>query len=225
MQLQSSFSEIPMFRNIVLAALVVSSASCASWGKRETGGAIGAAAGAAVGGIVGNQVGSTARGAIVGAIVGGAAGAIIGHQMDQQASELMSEIPGATVRRVGEGITIVFNSGLMYDFDSAEIRSEAASNLNNLAASLRKYPNTQLLIVGHTDDSGSDSYNQALSQRRADAALSYLGRQNIPASRIAASGRGESEPIATNETETGRQSNRRIEVAIFANEAARAARN
>jgi outer membrane protein OmpA-like peptidoglycan-associated protein len=210
-----------MFRRIVLATLVVSSASCASWGKRETGGAIGAAAGAAVGGIVGNQVGSTARGAIIGAVVGGAAGAVIGHQMDQQAKELIAEIPGATVTRVGEGITVTFASGLMYDFDSDAIRSEAAVNLRNLATSLRKYPNTQLLIVGHTDDSGSDSYNQALSQRRADAALRFLGQQSIGAGRIAASGRGEAEPIATNDTEAGRQTNRRIEVAIFANAAAR----
>lgn len=211
-----------MFRTFVLATLVYSSISCASWGKRETGGVIGAAAGAAAGGIIGNQVGSTARGAIIGAIVGGAAGAVIGHQMDMQARELMSEIPGATVTRVGEGITVTFASGLMYDFDSDVIRSEAATNLRNLAASLKKYPNTQLLIVGHTDDSGSDSYNQALSQRRADAALRYLGQQAIPASRIAASGRGESEPIASNETEGGRQINRRIEVAIYANAAARA---
>ncbi len=211
-----------MLRNIVLATLVVTSVSCASWGKRETGGVIGAAAGAAAGGVIGNQVGSTARGAIIGAIVGGAAGAVIGHQMDMQARELMSEIPGATVTRVGEGITVTFASGLMYDFDSDVIRNEAAINLRNLASSLRKYPNTQLLIVGHTDDSGSDSYNQALSQRRANAALQYLGQQNIPASRIAASGRGESEPIASNDTEGGRQTNRRIEVAIYANAAARA---
>lgn len=211
-----------MFRNIVLAALVVGSVSCAAWGKRETGGLIGAAAGATAGGIIGNQVGSTARGAIIGAIVGGAAGAVIGHQMDQQAKELVADIPGATITRVGEGITITFASGLMYDFDSDVIRSEAATNLRNLAASLRKYPNTQLLVVGHTDDSGADAYNQALSQRRADAAVRYLGQQNIPANRIAASGRGESEPVASNDTEGGRQANRRIEVAIFANAAARA---
>jgi len=211
-----------MFRKLVLATLALSSISCATWGKRETGGVIGAAAGATAGGIIGNQVGSTARGAIIGAIVGGAAGAVIGHQMDQQARELMSSIPGATITRVGEGITVTFASGLMYDFDSDVIRAEAATNLRNLAASLRKYPNTQLLIVGHTDDSGSDSYNQALSQRRSDASLRYLGMQNIPASRIAASGRGESEPIATNDTEGGRQTNRRIEVAIYANAAARA---
>lgn len=211
-----------MYRRIAVAALLLSGAACASWGKRETGGVIGAAAGATVGGIVGNQVGSTARGALIGAVVGGAAGAIIGHQMDQQAKELMSEIPGATVTRVAEGITVTFASGLMYDFDSDAIRSEAATNLRNLAASLRKYPNTQLLIVGHTDDSGSDAYNQALSQRRADAALRYLGAQGISTSRIAASGRGETEPVATNDTEGGRQTNRRIEVAIYANAAARA---
>lgn len=210
-----------MYRRIAVAALLLSGAACASWGKRETGGVIGAAAGATVGGIVGNQVGSTARGALIGAVVGGAAGAIIGHQMDQQAKELMSEIPGATVTRVAEGITVTFASGLMYDFDSDEIRSEAATNLRNLAASLRKYPDTQLLVVGHTDDSGSDAYNQALSQRRADAALRFLDAQGVAAGRIAASGRGESEPVATNETGGGRQSNRRIEVAIYANAAAR----
>jgi outer membrane protein OmpA-like peptidoglycan-associated protein len=211
-----------MFRHIVLATLVVTSASCATWGKRETGGAIGAAAGAAAGGIIGNQVGSTARGAIIGAVVGGAAGAIIGHQMDMQARELIADVPGATVTRVGEGIAIVFASGLMYDFDSDVIRTEAATNLRNLANSLKKYPNTQLLIVGHTDAVGAGSYNQALSQRRADAALRYLGQQGIPSNRIEASGRGMMEPIASNDTEGGRQANRRIEVAIFANAAARA---
>lgn len=210
-----------MFRRIVVFAVLLSAAACASWGKRETGGAIGAAAGATVGGIIGNNVGSTARGALIGAVVGGAAGAIIGHQMDQQARELMSEIPGATVTRVAEGITVTFASGLMYDFDSDAIRSDAAANLRNLAASLRKYPNTQLLIVGHTDASGSNSYNEALSQRRADAALRFLGGLDIGAGRIASSGRGESEPVASNDTEGGRQTNRRIEVAIFASADAR----
>jgi outer membrane protein OmpA-like peptidoglycan-associated protein len=211
-----------MHRKLVLFCVVLGAGACASWGKRETGGVIGAAAGATVGGIIGNNVGSTARGALIGAVVGGAAGAIIGHQMDQQAKELMMEIPGATVTRVAEGITVTFDSGLLYGFDSDAIRPDAAANLRNLAASLRKYPNTQLLVVGHTDASGSDAYNQALSQRRADAALRFLGDQGIPSSRIAASGRGESEPVASNDTEGGRQTNRRIEVAIYANAAARA---
>lgn len=209
-------------RYALLALVSVGFTACASWGKRETGGAIGAAAGAAVGGVVGNQTGSTARGAIIGAAIGGAAGAIIGHQMDQQAKELKLEIPGATVTRVGEGITVTFASGLMFDFDSDGIRAEAATNLQNLAESLRKYPNTNLLVVGHTDALGATTYNQDLSQRRASAAMNYLGRYNVSASRVSSSGRGELEPIASNETEAGRQLNRRIEVAIYANATARA---
>ncbi len=212
----------PTLRLAVLATVAVSSAACASWGKKETGGAIGAAAGAAIGGVIGNQTGSTARGAIIGAVVGGATGAIIGHQMDQQAKELQLEIPGATVTRIGEGIAVTFASGLMYDFDSDGIRAEAATNLQNLAASLRKYPNTSLLVVGHTDALGSTSYNQDLSFRRANAAMNYLGRYGVNASRVSASGRGEAEPLGSNETEAGRQLNRRIEVAIYASPAARA---
>lgn len=220
---QSFVSRItPSLRVAVLATLAVTTAACASWGKRETGGAIGAAAGAAVGGVIGNQTGSTTRGAIIGAVVGGATGAIIGHQMDQQAKELRLEIPGATVTRIGEGIAVTFASGLMYDFDSDGIRAEAATNLQNLAASLRKYPNTSLLVVGHTDALGSTSYNQDLSHRRATAAMNYLGRYGVNASRVGASGRGEMEPIGSNETEGGRQLNRRIEVAIYASPAARA---
>lgn len=214
-----------MKRSIVvpaaLAAFVLSTAACASWGKRETGGAIGAGAGAAVGGVIGNQTGSTARGAIIGAVVGGAAGAIIGHQMDQQAKEIQVAIPGATVERVGEGIQVTFASGLLYDFDSDRIRAESAVNLRNLAASLKKYPDTDALIVGHTDSQGAEDYNQALSQRRAASAAALLSTEGVPAGRVRVTGRGELEPIATNETEAGRQANRRIEVAIVASASAR----
>jgi outer membrane protein OmpA-like peptidoglycan-associated protein len=199
-------------------------AACSSWGNRETGAAVGAAAGGAVGGVIGNQTGSTARGAIIGAVVGGTAGAVIGHQMDQQAKELEVEIPGAIVERVGEGIQVTFASGLLFDFDSDAIRPAAAENLRNLAASLARYSDTELLIVGHTDATGSDAYNEGLSSRRASAALRYLSGQGVVSGRMHASGRGEWEPLATNETEAGRQANRRIEVAIFAGEAARASR-
>jgi outer membrane protein OmpA-like peptidoglycan-associated protein len=183
--------------------------------RKEKGAVIGAAAGGAVGGVVGKNTGSTARGAIIGAVVGGAAGAIIGHQMDQQAKELKLEIPGATIERVGEGIQVTFASGLLYDFDSDAIRPEAGVNLRNLAASLQKYANTELLIVGHTDALGSTAYNQGLSLRRASAASTYLTTQGVLAGRLHSSGRGELEALASNETEAGRQINRRIEVAIF----------
>jgi len=204
----------------LLVAFALASTGC-SWSNKAKGTGIGTAAGGAVGAVIGNQTGSTARGAIIGAVVGGAAGAIIGHQMDQQAEELMTEIPGAVVERIGEGIQVTFASGLLYDFDSAVIRSDAAANLRTLATSLKKYGNTQLLIVGHTDSSGSDDYNQALSLRRANAASSYLGMQGVSAARMQTSGKGEMEPVASNETDSGRQMNRRIEVAIFASDAAR----
>ena len=195
--------------------------ACASMSKKEKGAVIGAAAGAAAGGVIGNQTGSTTRGAIIGAVVGGTAGAIIGHQMDQQAKELQQNIPGATVARVGEGIAVTFESGLLYDFDSDVVRASAAQNLGNLAASLNKYPNTDLLIVGHTDAVGTSDYNQGLSQRRATAAANYLASQGVSAARLRALGRGETEPLATNDTEAGRQLNRRVEIAIVANASTR----
>jgi outer membrane protein OmpA-like peptidoglycan-associated protein len=203
----------------VLLALALS--ACASLNREQKGAAIGAAAGGVVGGVIGNQTGSTARGAIIGAVVGGAAGAIIGNQMDQQAKELQQNIPGATVARVGEGIAVTFASGLLFDFDSDVIRADAAQNLRNLAASLEKYPNTDLLIVGHTDAVGTSDYNQALSQRRAAAAANFLAAQGVATARLRAVGRGETEPIASNDTEAGRQSNRRVEIAIYASAAAR----
>lgn len=208
-----------------VALTMLSQASCASMNKKEKGAVIGAGAGGAVGAVVGNQTGSTARGAIIGAVIGGAAGAIIGHQMDQQAKELKVSIPGATVERVGEGIQVTFASGLLYDFDSDAIRADAATNLRNLAESLNKYPNTSLLIVGHTDAQGSDTYNQELSTRRANSAANYLQGQGIAIARLRTSGRGELEPVASNDSDAGRQKNRRIEVAIYASEAARRGTN
>jgi outer membrane protein OmpA-like peptidoglycan-associated protein len=202
-------------RIAVLVAAGLTAASCSTWGHRETGAVVGAAAGGAVGGVIGTQSGSTARGAIIGAVVGGAAGAVIGHQMDRQAEELEAQVPGAVVERVGEGIHITFPSGLLFGFDSNEIRPDAAAHLRQLATSLGEYPNTQVLIVGHTDSVGNDSYNLDLSVRRAEAARSYLATRGVQAARLHASGRGEWEPLATNETEAGRQANRRVEVAIF----------
>lgn len=206
---------------VFLAAASLGLSACAGMTKKEQGAVVGAATGAAVGGVVGNQTGSTARGAIIGAVVGGAAGAIIGHQMDQQAKELDASIPGARVERVGEGIQVTFESGLLFAYDSDVVLPAAQANLTELARSLNKYPDSQLLIVGHTDHMGSDAYNQGLSQRRSDAAAAYLTTQGVARSRIQTSGKGESEPVATNDTDAGRQQNRRVEVAIFASEAYR----
>ena len=224
LRLQSRFSARAVANVTLLATMLVVSSGCASLSRKEKGAAIGAAAGGAAGAAVGRANGSTAKGAILGAIVGGAAGAIIGHQMDQQALELKSKIPGATVERVGEGIQVTFASGLMFGFDSTAIRPQAAENLRNLASSLKEYPDTDLLIVGHTDASGTDSYNLDLSSRRARAAADYLGVQGVPMSRLRVIGRGEAEPIASNDTDNGQQLNRRIEIAIFARAGAKSSR-
>lgn len=201
---------------LVLTAGTIGTSACASMNNKERGAVIGAGAGAAVGGVIGNQTGSTARGAIIGAVIGGAAGAIIGHQMDQQAKEIDQSIPGAKVERVGEGIQVTFESGLLFDFDSDAIKPTAAANLQELARSLNKFGNSNVLIVGHTDSQGDDAYNMGLSQRRANSAAAYLRAQGVPSSRISTAGRGESEPVASNDTEAGRAQNRRVEVAIYA---------
>jgi len=207
------------------AALIVAGtfglAACAGLSQKQKGAVIGATTGAAVGGVIGNQTGSTARGAIIGAVIGGAAGAIIGHQMDQQAKELQQDIPGATVARVGEGIAVTFASGILFPFNSTDILPAGRENLQSLANSLEKYPNSDILIVGHTDSVGTDAYNLDLSQRRAQAASAYLQTFGVPAARLHAVGKGESEPIQPNDTDAGRAQNRRVEIAIYASEAYR----
>ncbi|HEV8480774.1 MAG TPA: OmpA family protein [Candidatus Eisenbacteria bacterium] len=209
----------PFVHGAIVALMIASTSGCSSMNKTEKGAVIGAAGGAAVGGVIGHATGSTAKGAILGAVVGGAAGAIIGHQMDKQAEEIKQNVPGATVERVGEGIAVTFASGLLFDFDSDVLRSEAKHNLDALAGSLKEYDNSDLLIVGHTDNVGSDTYNLGLSERRARSAAQYLASRGV--TRYDTRGRGETEPIASNDTEAGRQQNRRVEIAIYASEEAR----
>ena len=199
----------------VAALLPLGLQGCAS--RTAKGAAIGAAGGAAAGALIGRAAGSTAKGAIIGAAVGGAGGAIIGRQMDQQAEELAKSLPNATVERVGEGILVTFESGILFDVDSDALRPAARQNLRNLADSLQKYSRTNVLLVGHTDATGSESYNQGLSERRASAAASFIASQGPTRPRVETDGRGELEPVAANDTERGRQQNRRVEVAIFAN--------
>lgn len=202
-----------------LAAIASLAVGCAM-NKTAKGAIIGAGAGGAVGAVIGNATGWTVRGAIIGAAVGGVGGAVIGHQMDKQAEELAYELPGATVQRVGEGIAVTFPEGLLFGFDSDQIRPAAQDNLRKFAASLQKYPNTRTLIVGHTDSRGSTEYNMELSNRRALSAANFITAEGVDRARISTAGRGEAEPIATNDTDAGRQLNRRIEIAIYANQPA-----
>jgi outer membrane protein OmpA-like peptidoglycan-associated protein len=204
---------------LALAALPVVTTGCVTVNTRkEQGAAAGAVAGAAAGALIGRANGSTARGAIIGAVLGGTAGAVIGHQMDQRARELQQNIAGARVERVGEGILVTFESGLLYDFNSADVKPTAQANLRELARNFTKYGDTELLIVGHTDSVGTAAYNASLSQRRADAAAAFLAAQGVPRARLRTEGKGPAEPVARNDSENGRSQNRRVEVAIFASE-------
>jgi outer membrane protein OmpA-like peptidoglycan-associated protein len=138
--------------------------------------------------------------------------------MDKQAAELKREMAGAKVERVGEGIKITFDSGILFAKNSAALTSAAEENINELAKTLIKYGDTNVLVEGHTDNTGTDAINNPLSQRRAQAVANYAQQQGVDASRFTVSGYGSSQPIADNSTEAGRMANRRVEVAIYANE-------
>jgi outer membrane protein OmpA-like peptidoglycan-associated protein len=181
------------------------------------GGAIGAGAGGAIGGVIGHKSGNTAVGAIIGAAVGGAAGALIGRHMDKQAEELKKDLANAKVERVGEGILITFDSGLLFETDKSELESATKANLDELAKTLKKYDDTNVLVEGHTDATGDDNYNMKLSDKRAQAVEDYLVSQGVAKGRVTTKGYGESQPVGDNDTASGRQANRRVEVAIYAN--------
>jgi outer membrane protein OmpA-like peptidoglycan-associated protein len=189
--------------------------------KTAKGGLIGAGSGAVVGGVLGRVIGGkngTAAGAIIGAAVGGTGGALIGRKMDKQAEELQRDMQNAKVERVGEGIKITFDSGILFDTNSATLRAASMTEIQKMAAVLQKYPDTNVLIEGHTDASGTDAINQPLSERRAQAVANYTTSQGVDASRVTATGYGSSQPIADNTTVEGKQANRRVEIAIYANE-------
>ncbi|MEO5762946.1 MAG: OmpA family protein [Vicinamibacteria bacterium] len=203
-----------------VVAVLATTPGCASWGdKQKKGAGVGAAGGGVLGAIIGHKTGSTARGAIIGAAVGGAAGALIGRRMDAQAAKLSQELEGAQVSRVGEGIAVTFDSGILFPYDSAVLTTEAQSNLRKLADSLQAEAKTNVMIVGHTDSDGADSYNQQLSERRGRSASDYLASHGVMSSRLNSRGRGEAEPVSSNATEEGKRQNRRVEVAIYANDA------
>ncbi|HEY9046957.1 MAG TPA: OmpA family protein [Ohtaekwangia sp.] len=192
--------------------------SCKSMNKATKGAIIGTAGGAAAGAAIGKAAGNTAVGAIIGAAVGGTAGYLIGHYMDKQAAELKKDLEGATVERVGEGIKITFHQGIQFAVNSSEVTATSKTNLQDLARVLNKYSDTNVLIEGHTDSTGKHDYNLSLSEKRAEAVSTYLKTQGVTGVRITTVGYGPDQPIGDNATEAGRQQNRRVEVAIFANE-------
>lgn len=201
---------------VLIMILAVGLTGCG--GKRQkTGTVVGAGTGAALGALIGNQAGNAALGAVIGAAVGGAAGAHIGNYMDKQAEELQT-LEGARVERVGEGIIVTFDSGLLFPINEARLQPAARENLEKMAVILKKYDDTNVMIAGHTDASGSDEYNRTLSIRRAESVTETLVGLDVGRSRLTIEGFGEAQPIASNDTEEGRSLNRRVEVAIYAND-------
>ena len=189
--------------------------------KTLKGGLIGGLGGAVAGGIAGRLIGGksgTAKGAIIGAVVGGAGGALIGRRMDKQAAELRRDLEGAKVERVGEGIKITFASGILFATNSSSLTADAAGNIDQLAATVKKYADTNVVVEGHTDNSGSDAINQPLSERRAQAVANQISNQGVDTGRITSTGYGSTQPVGDNSSAAGKASNRRVEVAIFANE-------
>ena len=204
-----------VFPVILIISLLIGSCNTS---RTLQGGAIGAGAGGAIGGVIGSGSDNTAKGAILGAVIGGAAGALIGNYMDKQAEELRNDLEGAEVERIGEGIKITFDSGILFGFDSSELTPTSKENIGELAATLNKYNDTDILIQGHTDSKGTDEYNQELSVERAASVANYIAGLNVVRTRITTVGYGETMPVADNSTEEGRRLNRRVEIAIYAND-------
>jgi outer membrane protein OmpA-like peptidoglycan-associated protein len=183
---------------------------------------IGAGAGAVIGGILGNNLGkggNTALGAIIGGVVGGTVGGVIGNKMDKQAQKIDEVLPGADVERVGEGIRLVLNeNSVNFDLGKSTLTAKAKGNLDKLVAVFNEYPDTDIQIFGYTDSSGSDELNQKLSEQRAASVKAYLASKGLKSARFTTVGRGEADPIASNDTKDGMAKNRRVEFAITANE-------
>jgi outer membrane protein OmpA-like peptidoglycan-associated protein len=203
-------------KKILILALTISlvAAGCAGMNNQQKGAIGGAAAGAAAGALVSDNI----WGVLIGAAVGGVAGNMIGKHMDEQARELEQAVPSAEVQRVGEGINMTFASGLMFPINSATIDESYKDDLRAAAAVFAKYEDTDILVEGHTDDTGAESYNMDLSKRRARSVASFLETQGISSSRLKTEAFGEAQPKYENNSEENRAKNRRVELAIYANE-------
>ena len=198
------------------AMLITSCATIQNTNSTTKGAVIGTTAGAGIGALIGGKAGNTAIGAIAGAVIGGAAGTLIGKRMDKQAKEIENSVAGAEVEQVGEGILVKFDSGILFDFNKSTLKGDAKSNIAKLVETLNKEPDTEILVLGHTDNVGTLSANQTVSEARAKSVRDYAVAQGLSSSRVKIEGKNYSEPIASNDTEAGRTQNRRVEVVIVA---------
>ena len=203
---------------LVMLLLILALISCAQTqevAKTKTGkgAAIGAAAGTVAGAIIGHQSGHRGAGAVIGGLTGAAVGGAIGYKLDQQAKEL-AQIQNAEVKREEDRLIVTMSDAVLFDVDSAALKPEATGTLGQMADVMVRYPENDILVKGHTDSSGSEKYNQELSERRAKAVKNYLIVRGVSGQRITSIGFGETMPIASNDTPEGRQENRRVEIEI-----------
>ncbi|WP_422859972.1 OmpA family protein [Flagellimonas sp. S174] len=207
---------------VLTIGLLLSCDAVKNANNTQKGAVIGASGGAVIGGVIGNNVGkgNTALGAIIGAVVGGAAGGYIGNRMDRQAERIEEEIPGAEVKRVGEGINVTFNedAGVYFDTNRSDVKGTSAATLDKLVGIFKEYPKSIILVEGHTDSAGPEDYNLNLSKQRAESVTKYLVSKGISSGRFTTKWYGEAQPKATNETSEGKAKNRRVELAIMASE-------
>lgn len=192
--------------------------SCSNMTKTQKGAGIGAIAGGTIGALIGKKAGNTAVGAIIGGAIGGTAGAYIGRKMDRQAAEIQSTVPNAEVIKTGEGLIVKFDSGILFDTNKADLKDNAKTNISNLAQTMKNNPETNIMVIGHTDNVGTDTYNYSLSEKRAQSVKTYAAVNGVSNSRLSTIGKGETEPIADNTTDSGRAQNRRVEIVIVAND-------
>jgi len=204
---------------LALSATLILSGCGLSNTAKGTG--IGVGAGAIIGAGVGRVLGNTAIGAAIGGVVGGTAGALIGKKMDKQKKELEEQVKNAKIESVNEGqaIRVTFDSGILFATNSSTLTSTSQNNLRNFAANLKVNDQTDLLIIGHTDNTGSYRINDPLSLNRASSVRSFLAGQGVSSDRMRVEGKGSREPVADNSTAAGRKENRRVEVYILPNKA------
>jgi outer membrane protein OmpA-like peptidoglycan-associated protein len=204
--------------SLFIALFAILATGCKSMSRAQKGAVIGVTGGGAIGAVIGRSLGNTAMGAIIGAGVGGAVGTVIGRKMDKQAEEMKKVLGDAEVKRVGEGIVVEFKEKVLFAFDRSDLNNSAQLNLDKLINVLQKYPDTNIEVLGHTDSKGTDAYNKKLSLRRAQAVSSYIRSKNVSSTRLTTKGMGETDPVASNDTEEGRGENRRVEFVITANQ-------
>lgn len=207
----------------MVTSLLVGCEATRNANNSQKGAVIGAAGGAIIGAIIGNNAGKGGNGelgAVIGGVVGGTAGAVIGNKMDKQAQKIEEEIPGAVVERVDDGIVVTFdeNSGVYFDTNKYNINSASQATLDKLISVLKEYPDTNILVVGHTDSTGSAEYNMTLSKNRAYSVTNYFTSKGLNSSRFTTNWFGEEQPLHDNSTAEGRAKNRRVNVAIVPNQ-------